>query len=334
MYCADRETGKLVPDPFLEKSVVPDSQLGNYYLEARVAHTRMASVFRCTDLQSGRKVALKILHADAQGDPVALGRFYREQEIGMKLNHPGVIQVISPGPEAGQPSMLMEWVHAKSLREILENEGRLSVERAVRIATEICSALEYIHSHGVVHRDLKPENIMVDVEDRIKLIDFGIADNGDARRLTFGELSQVMGTPDYISPEQLKGRHADSRSDLYALGVILYEMVTGETPFKGSNPFAVMADRLSRKPEPPRDIVPEIPSKLQAIIYRALERSPQRRYQTARSLASDLASVDCSEQSKRAERHSTADPGFVFYSVVTLIPLIVFLSLVFVAHQG
>ena len=132
----------------------------------------------------------------------------------------------------------------------------------------------YIHSHGVVHRDLKPENIMIDADDNIKLIDFGIAANAGARRITFAKLSNTMGTPDYISPEQVKGKRGDARSDLYTMGVMLYEMLTGKVPFQGENPFAIMNDRLLNNPIPPREIDPAITPQLQEIIYRALERDP------------------------------------------------------------
>jgi serine/threonine-protein kinase len=144
--------------------------------------------------------------------------------------------------------MAMEWVEGRLLRDILAETGKLDVPRAVRMALTLCDALEYIHSHGVIHRDLKPENIMVGSEDRIKLIDFGIAAKAGARRLTFGKLSNIMGTAEYISPEQVSGRRGDERSDLYSLGVILYEMLTGKTPFQGPNPFAVMNARLRVDP--------------------------------------------------------------------------------------
>ena len=152
--------------------------------------------------------------------------------------------------------MVMEWVDGQLLRQILSEQKKLPPERAVRITLGICDALDYIHSHGVVHRDLKPENIMVDADDNIKLIDFGIAGNEGARRLTFAKLSQAMGTPDYISPEQVKGKRGDARSDIYALGVMLYEMLTGKAPFQGPNPFAIMNDRLLNNPIPPREIDP------------------------------------------------------------------------------
>ena len=148
--------------------------------------------------------------------------------------------------------IVMEWVDGKLLRQLQGPQRKLSPERAVKITLGIADALAYIHSHGVVHRDLKPENIMIDPEDGIKLIDFGIAGQEGARRLTFAKLSQVMGTPEYISPEQVKGKRGDGRSDIYALGVMLYEMLTGKPPFQGPNPFAVMNDRLLNNPIPPR----------------------------------------------------------------------------------
>src|SRR5207253_5478536 len=182
-------------------------------------------------------------------------------------------------------------------------QRKLPPERAVGIALRILEALEYLHSHGVVHRDLKPENIMLDSEDRIKLIDFGIAAKTGARRLTFAKLSQTLGTPDYISPEQVKGKRGDARSDLYAVGVMLYEMLTGKAPFTGPNAFVIMNDRLLNSPVPPREIDPAISPQLQEIIYRALERDPANRYATAREFAKDLEHQDQVGVSERAELH-------------------------------
>jgi serine/threonine-protein kinase len=184
--------------------------------------------------------------------------------------------------------MVMEWLDGRLLRSILNTDHKLPVERAVRLTREICAALEHVHAQGVVHRDLKPENIMVDADDHVRLIDFGIAASAGARRLTFANFSHHLGTPDYISPEQVQGKRGDGRSDVFALGVMLYEMLTGKVPFTGSNPFAVMNDRLLNHPAPPRTLEPAISPELQEIVYRALEREPKHRYQSARELARDL----------------------------------------------
>src|SRR5579864_8044550 len=190
----------------------------------------MASVYRATNLETGAPVALKIPHPEAECDAQFFERFQREAEIGRELDHPGIVKVL---PETRQTRvyMAMEWVEGSMLRQILQH-GPITHERAVRIALAVCEALEYIHDNGVTHRDLKPENIVVDGEDRIKLIDFGIAGRLGARRLTFGKLTQTLGTVDYIAPEQVKGKRGDARTDIYALGVILYEMLTGEVPFR------------------------------------------------------------------------------------------------------
>ncbi len=193
------------------------------------------------------------------------------------MDHPGVMKVFTDD-DRSQVYMVMEWVNGRLLRQILNEQKKLEPERAVKITKRILDALQYIHDHDIVHRDLKPENVMVDDQDNIKLIDFGIASNLRGRRLTFSKLSQTMGTPDYISPEQVKGRRGDARSDLYAVGVMLYEMLTGSVPFTGSNPFVVMNDRLLNNPVPPREIDPSISPQLQEIIYRALERDWKNRY--------------------------------------------------------
>jgi serine/threonine-protein kinase len=182
----------------------------------------------------------------------------------------------------------MEWAEGKLLRKLLRNQTKFSAERAVGIAQQICDVLDYIHSHGVVHRDLKPENIMVDSEDNIKLLDFGIAAKAGARRLTFGKLSHTMGTPDYISPEQLRSKRGDCRSDVYAVGVMLYEMLTGQVPFQGDNALIVMNARLQNDPPSPREIDPEISQRVENILLRAQARDPKERYASAHNLARDL----------------------------------------------
>jgi serine/threonine-protein kinase len=209
----------------------------------------------------------------------------------------------------------------------------------LRIVLKICDALEYIHSHGVVHRDLKPENIMIDAEDRIKLIDFGIAASAGARRLTFAKFTRTMGTPDYISPEQVKGKRGDARSDIYALGVMLYEMLTGKVPFTGPNAFVIMNDRLLNNPVPPREIDPTISPQLQEIIYRALERDPKNRYASAREFAWDLEHQDQVGVAERAElrdwkqRRSPWPRRILFYVILALIPVVIFSVLLYVARH-
>jgi len=222
----------------------------------------------------------------------------------------------------------------------LNEDGKLPVERAVKLTVGICEALEHVHANGVVHRDLKPENIMVDANDEIHLIDFGIAGSVGARRLTFAHFSESMGTPDYISPEQVRGKRGDARSDVYAVGVMLYEMLTGVVPFSGPNPFAVMNDRLLNQPVPPRQLEPAITPQLQEIVYRAMEREPKNRYASAREMAHDLLHQDevgiaarpDAEQWKN--RKSPERRRMLLYVALVLIPLVLFGLLFLVSRRA
>src|SRR5713101_417055 len=313
-------------------------KLDHYVIENLVARSGMANIFRATDERTGRAVAIKIPHPEMEADPVFYDRFRREQEIGEKLDHPGVMKVF-PNDDHSQFYMAMEWVDGRLLRQIMNQQKKFPPERAVKIALEIAAALEYIHSHGVVHRDLKPENIMVDANDNIKLIDFGIAANVGSRRLTFAKFSQTMGTPDYISPEQVKGKRGDARSDLYSLGVMLYEMLTGKVPFTGPSPFVIMNDRLLNNPIPPREIDPGITPQLQEIIYRAMEREPNKRYPNAHEFIWDLEHQDQVGVADRSElrdwkiRREPWARRILFYVMLALIPVVIFGLLLYVARH-
>ena len=313
-------------------------QFDHYRIEALVARSGMASIYRGTDMRNGRQVAIKIPHPEVESDPALYDRFHREEEIGKLLDHPGIMKVFTDD-DRSQVYMVMEWVDGRLLRKILDEQHKLPPERAVQLAVRTLEALEYIHSRGVAHRDLKPENVMVDNRDNIKLIDFGIAASAKSRRLTFAKLSQTMGTPDYISPEQVKGKRGDARSDLYALGVMLYEMLTGKVPFSGDNAFLIMNDRLLNNPEPPREIDPSITPELQEIIYRAMERDPKNRYATARDFAGDLQHQDKVGVAARAELHNWRDRRkprsrqVLFYIGLALIPVVIFWLLLYVAKH-
>jgi serine/threonine-protein kinase len=320
------------------KAVHVGDQLDQYRVESLVARSGMASIYRAIDVQTGQPVAIKVPHPEMESDPVLYERFQREAEIGQKLDHPGVMKVLGYNTR-GQVYMVMEWVEGRLLRYIMHEAKKLPPERAIKIAVEICDVLDYCHRNGVVHRDLKPENIMVNDQDAVKLIDFGIAGKAGARRLTFAKLSQVMGSPDYISPEQVKGERGDGRADLYAMGVILYEMLTGETPFNGPNPFAVMNERLLNNPPPPREVNPEISEQLQEVIYRALERDPAKRYLTANEFSWDLEHLDQVTPAERTEmrdwqkRRTPLLNQVLFYAGMALIPIVIFGVLLFVAKH-
>ncbi len=265
-------------------------RIDSYRLDEAVSRSKFTTVYRATDLRDGRTVAIKVPDPDMEADPFLLERFRRAAEIGEKLGHHGVMRVISE-VERSRVYMVMEWCEGKLLREVMKHD-KISPERAISIATAVLEALQYLHNNGVVHRALTPDAIMVADDNRIKLIDFGRASEAAYRRLTYTNLADELGTVDYISPEQVAGRRCDGRADIYAMGVILYEMLTGKLPFTGSSPADVMQARLTGPPMPPRVPMPSISPHLQEVLYRALERDPRNRYARAHDFVHDLQHLD------------------------------------------
>jgi eukaryotic-like serine/threonine-protein kinase len=316
----------------------PGSMLDHYRIESVVARTGMSVLYKATDTETGKAVAIKVPHAELEADPVLFERFKREEEIGQLLDHHGIVKTFQH-EERTRVYMVLEWVDGRLLRAVLNERKKLPIERAVKIALGMCHALDYMHKRGVIHRDLKPENVMIDEHGHVKLIDFGIAMKEDARRLTFVNLTSMLGTPDYISPEQVKGQRGDQRSDIYAVGVMLYEMLTGRVPFVGANPLAAMNERVLHDPTPPRELNPEISPQLEEILYRALERDPRHRYSTAHEMAWDLEHQDEVGVAERAARPAGGgkpkkmNTRLLVYAGLALIPIAVFVLMLVLAKR-
>lgn len=312
--------------------------LDHYRLDAEVARTGMSTLYRATDLHTGRTVAVKLPHAEMEADAVLIERFKREEAIGQEIDHPGVVKTYAGGARS-RLYMAIEWVDGRLLRAILNENGKLPVERAVALAVAICDALDNLHKHGVVHRDLKPENIMVQEGDRIKIIDFGIAMKEDARRLTHASLTPALGTPDYISPEQVKGQRGDQRSDIYALGAMLYEMLTGQPPFTGANALVVLNERVLSDPKPARALNREVSPQIEEILFRALERDPRNRYATAAEMAWELEHqelVGVDEDARRPglrSRMGLSRAKLALYVGIALVPVALFVAMLLLARK-
>ena len=254
----------------------------------------MSEAYKARDRQTGRLVVLKIPFGSLIGDPATFSRYQRELEIGKRLHHPNIQQLIADGrlDDGVAPYLVLEFVDGTLLRDYLREHAPLSVEDAIRITVQLANALEYCHGHGVVHRDLKPENILIEDDGTVKLVDFGIALLQGARRLTFRRLTSGFGTPDYMAPEQVQGDRGDARTDLYALGVMLYEMLTGEVPYQGDSPLAVMSQRVTTDAPLLRAKRPDLPAQLEAVVWRALRREPTERYASMADLRHDLEHLD------------------------------------------
>jgi serine/threonine protein kinase len=296
------------------REVVVGEKIDQYTLSELLARSGMASIFKAVDDASGATVALKIPHPQYESDVVFFERFRREEQIGQRLEHPHVVKVLKPRDKS-RMYMAMEYVDGRSLRAVIQEQRTLPAERALEIARQVTEALVYLHANGIIHRDIKPENILLLGDHGLKILDFGIALDDSARRLTWTGLSSTMGTPDYMAPEQIGGRRGDARTDVYAIGLLLYEMLTGNLPYSSPNAQALMRAKTNEDPQPPSYHLPTIDPALEVIIMRAIARDPRARYDTAQALLDALrdpaaaALADPSPSHGRARGRSLARLG-------------------------
>jgi serine/threonine protein kinase len=252
-------------------------------------------------------VVLKIPHAQFEKDPIFYSRFQREEKIGQRLDHPNLIKVLTARRKS-RVYIAMELFEGESLRAKMRDGGALLSEVALRYARQLCVALIYIHEQVVVHRDLKPENILINDSGEIKIMDFGIALDKWAQRLTYAGKSSGFGTPDYMSPEQVNGQRGDARSDIYALGTILFEMLTGKVPFTGLDVFSTTRAKADSDPQPPSSFKADLDPHLEEIILHAIERRPQLRYASAEAMLEDLRDPAMVKLEGRAKRLKPVNP--------------------------
>src|SRR3954470_15890694 len=257
-----------------------------YELGEAIGHGGMADVYLAHDRLLDRRVAVKVLLPQFATDPVNVERFRREAQAAAGLNHPHIVAVYDWGEEDDTSFIVMEYVPGQTLREILQAHVRLGPTDAARIAAEIADALSFAHAHGVVHRDVKPGNVLITPQGQVKVTDFGIARAETSEPLT--KTGAVLGTATYFSPEQAQGFPLDGRSDVYALGVVLYEMLTGTAPFTAPSPGAVAYKHVRESPVAPSTVTPDVPGAMDRIVLGALAKSVDERYQSAQDLRTDL----------------------------------------------
>ncbi|MBQ1427525.1 MAG: Stk1 family PASTA domain-containing Ser/Thr kinase, partial [Aeriscardovia sp.] len=273
---------------------------GRYTVGPVIGHGGMAEVHIGTDTRLGRQVAIKILRPNLANDQVFLARFRKEARSVAQLNNPNIVSIYDTGEEEAEgpdgekekiPYIIMEYVKGQTLREIIRENGALSPTDAGQIIIGILNALEYSHKMGIIHRDIKPSNVMVSEQGVVKVMDFGIARALDDSATTMTQSQGVVGTAQYLSPEQAKGENIDMRSDLYSAGCVLYEMLTGRPPFSGDSPVAIAYQHVSQVATPPSSIIPGLPKIWDSVVAKAMTKDRQNRYSTAAEFKRDVQAI-------------------------------------------
>jgi serine/threonine-protein kinase len=262
---------------------------GRFVLDTPISRSGMATIYKARDTHNNNQiVAVKVPHLRYEADPAFFSRFQREEQIGQKLNHPFILKFLPVEGRKSRPYIVTEYLRGCTLARVLDALRPLPEKDALKIASLLCEALHYLHAHGVIHRDLKPSNIMICCDHTIRLMDFGIASDAAARRITMAGFSSMIGTPDYMAPEQVRTRRVDERTDIYSLGAVLYEMLTGAVPFQNENPWVAMNDRVTGDPAAPRKLNPALSPQAEEIVLHAMQRDPVDRYQSAAAMKADL----------------------------------------------
>jgi serine/threonine-protein kinase len=263
-------------------------QFDRYQIQSHLAQGGMANIYIAFDLQNRQEVVLKIPDTASIGDPAQFERFQREMEVVRTLKHPAILRGLDSGQFNRIPYLVTELVRGRSLRNIIEKEAPLSVEEAISMIKKIAEGMAYCHQNGVVHRDLKPENILVTEEGQPVIMDFGLALTRSSHRVTYSNLTATMGTPDYMAPEQVEGQRGSPKTDVYALGIILYELLTGNPPFSGDNSLAVMAQHMQIIPSRLDKVRSDVPAGIAAIVAQCLQKKPDQRYEDMPALINAL----------------------------------------------
>jgi serine/threonine-protein kinase len=305
------------------------TQLGDRYDVGQViGRGGMAEVYEGTDRRLNRRVAIKVLRPDLARDPMFQERFRREAQSAAGLNHPNIVAIYDTGEDligegsaqVSVPYIVMEFVDGVTLRHMLNNGPRILPERALEVIAGVLAALDYAHRHGIVHRDIKPANIMINTNGDAKVMDFGIARAMSDAATSVTATSAVMGTAQYLSPEQARGELVDARSDIYSSGCVLYELLTGVTPFNGDSPVAIAYQHVNEPPKPPSSLDNSIPSSLDSITLGALAKSPSNRYQTAAEMRSDVERSIAGMPIVSRQNHATE--AIPFNAPTTAIPIV------------
>ncbi len=283
------------------------SRIGRYQIEAPIAEGATAIVYRAKDPAIGRTVAIKLLKLGPEVDEEFLARFQREAQAAGTISHPNIVTIYDVGRVNNRPYITMEYLPEKSLADLLNRQVRLSPKRAISIGIQLARALNHAHRHGIVHRDLKPENVLLlNDGETVKLTDFGVARLGDQQNLQRTQAGTILGTPRYMSPEQAMGRDVDGRSDLFSLGAILYQLLTGVQAFNSANLALLMLQIVQQDPAPISSLAPDVPDGLQRVVMKLLAKRPEHRFQTgqktAEALQRELSAIEAQEKETKRNR--------------------------------
>jgi serine/threonine-protein kinase len=313
----------------------PGQIVDNRFVIAEViSRSGMAVIYRATDRESSKEVAIKVPHMQYESDPGFFGRFQREEEIGRTLNHPFLLKFIQVERKS-RPYIVTEYLKGYTLSHLMTTVRPLPEADALKIASRTCDALDHMHKLNIIHRDLKPANIMLCYDGTLRIMDFGIAKAIQGRRLTFTGFTPTMGTPDYMAPEQVKGKRGDARTDIYSVGAILYEMLAGASPFEGENPFVIMNARLIGDPVAPRKLNPLLSANAEEVILHAMARQPHDRYQTMAEMKKeldDIGAVIVTDRAARLQPPASSRPSMIrnMHTIILVMAIPIVTLIIFV----